>query len=52
MALVVLLLVNLLIAMMVHTYQKQYEKADKIWRLRWTSYVLRCGGPAVKPAVK
>lgn len=40
--LVVLLLSNLFIAMIVHKVQHSFGKAEMIWRLRWTSYVLRC----------
>lgn len=38
---VVLLLSNLFIAMIVHKVQHSFGKAEMIWRLRWTSYVLR-----------
>ena len=43
-AVIVLLLSNLFIAMVIHTYQNTFEDAEKVWRLRWTSFVLRAEG--------
>ncbi len=41
-ALVVFLLTNLFIAMVFHAYQDSFDMAEKVWRLRWTNFVLRC----------
>lgn len=38
---VVLLLGNLLVAIIIHTYQAVHEGAENVWRLRWASYVLK-----------
>uniref|UniRef100_A0A7S0RFC8 Ion transport domain-containing protein n=1 Tax=Chlamydomonas leiostraca TaxID=1034604 RepID=A0A7S0RFC8_9CHLO len=38
---VLLLLVNLLIALLVHSYGATHSKAEKVWLLRWASYVIR-----------
>jgi len=43
-AVVVLLLSNLFMAMVIHTYQSSIEEAERVWRLRWTSYVLLAEG--------
>ena len=43
-AVVVLLLSNLFMAMIIHTYQTSIEEAERVWRLRWTSYVLLAEG--------
>ncbi|MEW5311092.1 MAG: hypothetical protein WDW38_002835 [Sanguina aurantia] len=40
-AVVILLLMNVLIAMIVHTYSATLSSAEKLWRLRWASYLLR-----------
>lgn len=42
-AVVILLLMNVLIAMIVHTYSATLSSAEKLWRLRWASYLLRYG---------
>ena len=39
-----MLLSNLFMAMIIYTYQHAIEEAEKVWRLRWTSYVLRVEG--------
>lgn len=38
---VLLLLVNLLVALLVHTYGSAREMAGKTWKLRWALYVIR-----------
>ena len=43
-AVVVLLLSNLFMAMIIHTFQNSIEEAERVWRLRWTSYVLLAEG--------
>ncbi len=41
-AAVLLLLGNLLTAVILVVYQAQQGHAQKVWLLRWASYVLRC----------
>mmetsp|Transcript_1453 Transcript_1453/g.3191 ORF Transcript_1453/g.3191 Transcript_1453/m.3191 type:complete len:1024 (-) Transcript_1453:1638-4709(-) len=43
-ACVVLLLNNLFVAMVLHLYNRAHEHSEKVWRLRWASYVLRVEG--------
>ncbi|GAX79471.1 hypothetical protein CEUSTIGMA_g6912.t1 [Chlamydomonas eustigma] len=40
-ALIVLLLSNFFVAMIIRCCQENFAEAEKVWRLRWTSYVLR-----------
>ncbi len=38
---VLMLLANLLIAMVIHTHALVHSKGEKVWRLRWASYILK-----------
>jgi hypothetical protein len=40
-AFIVLLLSNFFVAMIIRCCQNNFVEAEKVWRLRWTSYVLR-----------